>query len=224
MDRAFIRSEHTRAGLIAGRVRLCGTLLFVGSFLIGFLLFVAMILPTLENSGYVETVCNRTDFTVSKLHDMKCNCLPEDGSSKCVIHYPCLQLFATYNVRGRTQRALVVKCRRHVGDKCSYTINDYDCISEKSVYGQLKGFRDRFAGLGKSSTCYVKADQPNYAVLIRKRLEKHRIVNVILWPCLGIMVGMIMMISSKILSSYYCNHYIYHRADDMEPLATYTDS
>lgn len=228
MDTTFIRSEDTRAGLISGRVRLCGTLLWVGSILVGFLLFVAIILPTLESKGYVSTLCNVTDFTLrkDKYHRLKCNCVPEKDGSKCVIYYPCIQLVASYSLEGKIRQALVVKCRRHIGNTCSYTIRDYDCTSERSVYNQLKAFRDRFATIGKSFTCQVNTDKPKYVLLMANHLTQKHLINVVLWPALGVVIGLIMMVSSKILSTYYCGYY-YQRtrsSDDLEPLTNTMNS
>ena len=225
MEMSFRRSENNRAGLIAGRVRLCGTLVLVGSVFVGFLLFVSLILPALESKGYVKTLCNVTEFSLQtdQYHRLKCNCPPNDDSSRCVIFYPCLQLLASYEI-DTPQQALVVKCRRHVGDKCSYIIRDYECASERSVYKELKNYRDRFGRVGLTFPCYIKANQPGYAVLMSNHLKTKHVVNVILWPCLGAMMGLIMMMSSKILSSYYCG-YQYHRAsDDTEPLTSPMES
>jgi len=224
METAFLRSEQTRAGLIAGRVRLCGTLLWVGSLLVGFLLFVALILPTLESKGYLSTLCNVTDFTLRRENHnrQKCNCVPENDETKCIIFYPCVQVIASYNLEGKTRRALVVKCRRHVGNKCSYTVREYDCISERAVYNQLKDFRNTFATVGKRFECHVKPDEPDYVLLMANHLKQKHLMNIVLWPGLGVVIGLLMTVSSKILSTYYCGYY-YRRtrsSDDLEPLTS----
>lgn len=227
METTFFRSEQTRAGLIAGRVRLCGTLLWVGSFLVGFLLFVALILPTLDSKGYISTLCNVTDFTLRENRNrQKCDCVPDKDESKCVIFYPCVQLIASYNLEGKQRRALVVKCPRHAKDKCSYTVREYDCISERSVYNQLKNFRDTFATFGKVFTCHVKPDQPDRVLLMANHLKHKHVINIVLWPALGVVIGLILTVSSKIVSSYYCGYY-YQRtrsSDDLEPLTSTMNS
>jgi hypothetical protein len=186
-------------------------------------------LPALENKGYVHSMCNVTKFIIltESYNRLKCKCPPNRDITRCAIYYPCLQIIASYsNSLGKPQQGLVVKCRRHVGDKCSYTIPDYDCLTENVVYRRLKNLKDKYGRLGITFSCYYRTNQPGYVVLTSKRLIKKHMLNIILWPCLGAMIGLILMLYSKVLSTYYCGYKQKRTkdAEDLAPLASNMDT
>ncbi|XP_031555146.1 uncharacterized protein LOC116292046 [Actinia tenebrosa] len=217
-----------KTSLIASRVKLCGTILWAGSVFIGFLLFVSLVLPSLENNGYVYSMCNVTKFLVltDSYNRLSCKCPVPDKRdvTKCVIYYPCLQIFASFvDSLGELRQGLVVKCRRHVGENCSQRIPYYDCSTENAVYKRLKELKDKYGRPGTSFSCYYKANQPGYILLTSKQLLKTQVLNLILWPCLGAMVGFMLMMYNRVLSMYYCG-YKQKRTNDAEDLLPLADN
>lgn len=231
---SFFRKDKT--DLIASRIQLCGTILWSGSVFIGFLVFVSFVLPSLENKGYVYSMCNVTKFLVltDSYNRLNCKCpvSVENDVTKCVIYYPCLQIFASFvDSLGILREGLVVKCRRHVGEKCSQRVPDYDCSTENAVYKKLRRLKDKYGEPGTSFSCYYKVSQPGYVVLTSEHMLKTHVVNVILWPCLGAVIGLILMLYNRVLSvlSTYYRGYSKQKqtdgdAEHLLPLASNTDT
>lgn len=227
---SFFRKDQT--DLIASRVQLCGRVLWSGSVFIGFLIFVSVVLPSLENKGYVYSMCNVTKFLVltdsySRLN-CKCPVSVENHVTKCVIYYPCLRVFASFvDSLGILHEGLVVKSRRHVEEICSYRVPEYDCLTENAVYEKLKKMKNKYGQPGTSFPCYYKERQPGYVVLTSKHLVKTHLVNAILWPCLGAVIGLVLMLYNRVLAllTCYCGYKKENTNNDehLLPLTSNTD-
>ncbi|XP_048585569.1 uncharacterized protein LOC125568109 [Nematostella vectensis] len=205
----------------AAKVKLCGQVLAVGSLFSGFVLFVSVVLPVLEDYGYQPTQCNVTASRIltDKAHRLSCKCPHSGDVTRCVIYYPCLQVIASYGTAAGASKALVVRNRRRVGDKCSFMVRDYECLSEKHVYSQLKDFKEGWGGEGMSYSCHFKPERSDYVLLsCRHRMQMH-VVNVTVWPCLGLVLGVLVIRLHGAIAKACCERRRGRgRSDDWIPL------
>ena len=164
-------------------------LVFSSLFLL--LVLVLVTLPKIESAQYEMGFCNvtATKLITDSERRLQCHCTGRNSYTKCIIYYPCLQIYVSYN-NASLREALVVKNRRRITDKCSYKLRDYDCGTTDDVYRDVKSFNERWGLRNSSYECYYSSRNPARVILTNTAPSTILAVTLTLLPFVGLVVGL----------------------------------
>lgn len=164
---------------------------FSGLFLL--LVMVIVTLPKLESAQYIMGMCNVTEtkLNTDAAKQLQCHCSGHNSNSKCTIHYPCLQIFVSYN-NASASEALVVRDRRRISEQCSYKLRDYDCQTKNDVYKHVESFRKKWGLIHSTYQCFHASRHPDRVTLTNEAPSAVVAINLTLFPCIGVIIGLVM--------------------------------
>jgi len=165
----------------------------VSSSLFLLLVLVLVTLPKIESAQYEMGFCNVTATKLITDPDkrLQCHCPGRNSYTKCIIYYPCLQIYVSYN-NASLREALVVKDRRRITDECSYKLRDYDCGTTDDVYRHVKSFSERWGSRNSSYECYHNSRNPARVILTNTAPSTILAATLTLLPSIGVVVGLSM--------------------------------
>lgn len=163
----------------------------VSSSLFLLLVLVLVTLPKIESAQYEMGFCNvtTTKLITDSSRRLQCHCAGRNSHTKCIIYYPCLQIYVSYN-NASLHEALVVKDRRRITDECSYKLRDYDCGTTNGVYRYVKSFSERWGSRNSSYECYYNSKNPARVVLTNTAPSTILAVTLTLLPSVGVVAGL----------------------------------
>lgn len=165
----------------------------ISSSLFLLLVLVLVTLPKIESAQYEMGFCNvkATKLITDSDKRLQCHCTRRNSDTKCIIYYPCLQIYVSFNNISESE-ALVVKNRRRIAEECSYKLRDYDCGTTDDVYRHVKSFRERWGLANSSYECYYNSRNPARVILKNTAPNAALAVTLTLLPSVGIVTGLLM--------------------------------
>ena len=187
-------NDNTRQAKTVKTVKRVANAVIVSSSLFLLLVMVLVTLPKLESAQYEMGMCNVTGtrLNVASGKQLQCHCAEHNSNTKCTIYYPCLQIYVSYNNES-VRKALVVRDRRRISEECSYKLRDYDCQTKNDVYKLVENFREKWGLIHSSYECFHASRHPNRVTLTNKAPGTALAVNLTLFPCIGIVIGLVML-------------------------------
>ena len=162
----------------------------VSSSLFLLLVLVLVTLPKIESAQYEMGFCNVTATKlITDYGRLQCHCTRRNRYTKCIIYYPCLQIYVSYN-NISLREALVVKDRRRITDECSYKLRDYDCGTTDDVYRHVKSFSERWGSRNSSYECYYNSRNPARVILTNTAPSTILAVILTSLPSVGVVAGL----------------------------------
>ena len=164
----------------------------ISSSLFLLLVLVLVTLPNIESEQYEMGFCNvtATKLITDSNKQLQCHCTARNSYTKCIIYYPCLQIYVSYN-NASLREALVVKDRRRITDKCSYKLGgDYECGTTDDVYRHIKSFSERWGSRNSSYECYHNSRNPARVILTNTAPSTILAATLTVLPSVGVFVGL----------------------------------
>ena len=187
-------NDNTPQATTVKKVKRVANAILVSCGLFLLLVMVLVTLPKLESTQYVMGICNVTGTKLNKEpgKQLQCHCAEQNSDTKCTIFYPCLQVYVSYN-NVSVREALVVKDRRRISEECSYKLRDYACQTKDDVYKHVETFREKWGVIHSSYKCFHASRHPNRVTLSNKAPSTALAVNLTLFPCIGVVIGLVML-------------------------------
>ena len=179
---------------IVKRVKKLGNAILVSSGLTLLIVMVTVTLPKLESLQYHIGTCKvkKTFLNMDPGKKLHCRCEELKSESKCLIYYPCLQIYVSFDHLS-TREVLVVNDRRRISETCSYKLRDYDCKTKNDVYKHVERFREKWGLMNSSYHCFHTSRHPDQVTLANEAPSTALTVNLTLFPCIGIAIGLLML-------------------------------
>ena len=216
-------SQHNKTCKIVRRI--AKAILYVsGISLMSIIIF--MTLPKIESTQYEMGICNvtKTMLNMNPTKRLHCRCSQPSSDAKCVIYYPCLQIFASFKLDNAAEiEAMVVHDRRQVDEECSYKLHRSICYTTNSVYREVEAFREKWGQIQSPYKCFYKSANPTRIILTNKAPSLTLTVNLTIFPAVGIMFGLLLTYFKTQISSFIIYKTSYGCNDECVSLSTNAD-
>lgn len=168
-------------------------LIVCGLFLL--LEMILVTLPKIESMQYWMGRCNVTDVKLNTVggQQLQCPCTGHTSKSKCMIYYPCIQIFVSFNNHEAVRRALVVRDRRRVAEHCSYKLRNYECRTKEDAYQHVERFREKWGLINSSYLCFHSSRHRDKVTLSNEAPSIALAFSLTLFPIIGIAVSLVML-------------------------------
>lgn len=196
----------------------------VASSLFLLLVLVLLTLPKIESAQYEMGFCNvtTTKLITDSNKRLQCHCTARNSDTKCIIFYPCLQIYVCFN-NISVREALVVRDRRRIAEECSYKLRDYDCGTTDDVYRHVNSFRERWGLANSSYECYYNSRNPARVILTNTAPSAALSVTLTLLPSVGVVTGLLMKCFKEQISLIMLRTLRLGVNDDFVSVATASD-
>lgn len=189
-------NDNTLHAQAVKKVKRVANAILVSSGLFLLLVMIIVTLPKLESVQYEIGICNVTKTILNRNpgHQLQCHCSVQlNSNKKCSIYYPCLQIYVSFTDSVSVYEALVVRDRRRITEGCSYKLRDYDCKTKSDVYKHVESFREKWGLINSSYDCFHASRHPDRVTLTNKSPSTALTVNLTLFPCIGLAIGLVML-------------------------------
>lgn len=197
------RVQHSR---LISYLKFFGNITLLTSSLILFLVVVILTLPAVESYAYKSTTCIVNDVKVIFNSSSRQTCMCKTHSNagtRCTIYYPCLQVFVNYtDSENVSHTAMVSRHWRDIGEHCSYKLRNSECSTKAAVYTKLESFREQWGKRKKAYSCYYKSWNWKHVLLHNESPNLTLVVNCTLWPAVGVVVGILLLMFNKRLAEF----------------------
>ena len=192
MESFASRSQGSR---LIKYLKFFGILTLLVSALLLFLMVVIYTLPAMESYKYKQTTCvvDRLKVLSGRSDRQTCECKSKVDGTRCIIYFPCLQVFVNYtDNRNTVHKTMIIRHWRNIGEHCSYKIRRSECESEESVLAELESFRQRRGKRGQTYECFYKKGS-RHVLLHNDSYDHTLVVHGTLWPAVGVLVGLMLI-------------------------------